>query len=519
VRRVALALVLLLVPAAASAGEHVQRFALVVGHNLPPRPELPRLRYGDDDAVRWAILLHTFGADVELLTELDEESQKLYGDRAPAMQAPTGEELDGAMARIGDAVRAARAAGNRTVFYFVYAGHGDVENGEGYVALADGRLYRRDLEERILAVSGADTNHVVVDACRSYYFVYDRGPGGTRQPWNSPYFISGAAARFRNTGFLLASSAEAPTHEWEEFQAGIFSHEVRSGLLGSADLDGDGRISYEEIAAFVHVANRPIRNAKFRPAFVARPPATGDSVLLDLSDAAAGAVTTGKQASTRYLLEDDLGVRWADLHPAPGRPVTVHLPAARWSPRFFFRPSGGEQEFRIAAGEKVSLDTRAPVPVATLARGAAHEAFAQLFAEAFDESALASATAAGAIEGVRAVAPPVVTAPAEARRPLRLAGIGAAAVGAAAIGGFVALTIAANGKHDQATAAGISGAERGRLNADIDALNRWRLVSGVGGAALLIGGAAAYVADRWGLGVAVAPLPRGAVASVRAVTW
>src|SRR5205823_4850087 len=151
------------------------------GHNEPPHPGLPRLRYGDDDAVRWAILLGTFGARVELLATLDAESRQLYGDRAPAMRRPGREEVRAAMARLSAAVRAAHGEGARTVFYFVYAGHGDVENGEGYVTLADGRLYRRDLEDMILGASGADTNHVVVDACRSYYLVYDRGPGGTRR--------------------------------------------------------------------------------------------------------------------------------------------------------------------------------------------------------------------------------------------------------------------------------------------------------------------------------------------------
>jgi hypothetical protein len=390
------------------------------------------------------------------------------------------------------------------------------------VALADGRLYRRDLEERILAASGADTNHVVVDACRSYYFVYDRGPGGIRQPWNSPYFISGAAARFRNTGFLLASSSEAPTHEWEEFQAGIFSHEVRSGLLGSADLDGDGRISYDEIAAFVHVANRPIRNAKFRPAFVARPPASGDTVLLDLADASAGSVTTGKQASARFLLEDELGVRWADLHPGAGRPVTLRLPAARWSPHhFFFRTSGGQQEYRIAAGETAALDRRTPVPAATLARGAAHEAFAQLFAEPFDRSALASASAAGAIE-LTGQAPPPAPADTASARPLRIAGIASAAAGVAALGAFAALTFAVNDKHQQAAEPGTSGRERARLNASIEDLNFWRAATGIGGGALLIGGAGMYLADRLLGGhasVVLAPLPGGALAGVRATTW
>jgi hypothetical protein len=466
----------------------IQRFALVVGHNQPPRPELPRLRYGDDDAIRWAMLLKTYGADVEILTTLDEESRRLYGDHLPALAEPTRDEIVAAMDRLGSAIRAARAAGARTVFYFVYAGHGDVENGEGYVALAGGRLYRRDLEELILAASGADTNHVVVDACRSYYFVYDRGPGGTREPWSSPYFVSGAAARFRNTGFLLASSTEAPTHEWEEFQSGIFSHELRSGLLGSADLDGDGRISYDELAAFVRVANRPIRNAKFRPEFVARAPAAGDGVF-------------------RYLLEDDLGVRWADLHPT--RPVTLHLPVAPWRPaHFFFRRWGGDDEYRVSAGENVTLANRAPVPAATLSRGAAHEAFAQLFTEPFDESALPRSEAA------------VATNPAAKEPPkhaLRTAALIGGAAGAGALLTSAALTAAGLWQRDHAA----TGNQRQSFNRRIETLSAWRDTTAIAGAALVAGAAALWAIDRRDRpAVVVAPLPGGgAMAGISAPIW
>jgi hypothetical protein len=472
----------------------LQRFALVVGHNQPPRPELPRLRYGDDDAIRWAMLLRTYGADVEILTALDDDSQRLYGDRLPPLATPTRDELIAAMERISTAIAAARASGARTVFYFVYAGHGDVENGEGYVALAGGRLTRRDLETQILAVSGADTNHVVVDACRSYYFVYDRGPGGTREPWKSPYFVSGAAARFRNTGFLLASSSEAPTHEWEEFQSGIFSHELRSGLLGSADIDNDARISYDELAAFVRVANRPIRNAKYRPEFVARPPASGDRVFLDLGDAAGGTVDTARQPSARYLLEDDLGVRWADLHPA--HPVILRLPVTPWRPaHFFFRRWGAEQEYRIPAGRTLSLSGQRLVPAATLARGAAHEAFAQLFAEPFDERPTVDLSA-------RPAPPPPPS------RALRTVSWVTLAAGTSALLTSGALTLAGLSQRQQAR----TGEDRAAYNRRIETMSTWRNVTGIAGAALVASGAAMFFLDRRAV---VTPLPGGAMASVK----
>jgi hypothetical protein len=367
----------------------VKRFVLVVGSNRPPQPGLVTLRYADDDAVRWTVLFRTFGAEVELLTDLDAESERLYGTDAPPHRSATHAEVIQAMARLRIAIERARAEGARTAFYFVYAGHGDEEDGEGFVGLADGRLLRREIEEQILAVSGADTNHVIVDACRSYYIAYDRGPGGARRPWPEPYFNTGTAARFRNTGFVLASSSGGATHEWEEFQAGIFSHEVRSGLLGGADANGDGLITYAELAAFVHVANQAVRNDRYRPEILARAPSNGDDVLLDMREALGGRVRFGAGLAGRQVLEDGLGVRWADVHPGPRQNLTLALPAEPWGGRLLFVESlANNTEYRVAAGADVDLAGEKPQPRSLLARGALHEAFALLFALPFDVSAL-----------------------------------------------------------------------------------------------------------------------------------
>jgi hypothetical protein len=72
---------------------------------------------------------------------------------------------------------AARAAGHQAVLYVFYSGHGDVENNRGYVNLTDGRLWREDLLA-LVGRSRASENHLVVDACKSYYLVFERGDGG-----------------------------------------------------------------------------------------------------------------------------------------------------------------------------------------------------------------------------------------------------------------------------------------------------------------------------------------------------
>jgi hypothetical protein len=375
---------------AGAPGAAVKRFALVIGNN-GSRSGLPPLRYADDDAVRWAIVLDTFGADVELLTDLDAESRTLYGAEAPPRHTPSGAEIDAAMARLREGMLRARASAARVVFYFVYAGHGDVDGAreEGYLAIADGQFFRHDLEERILAASPADTNHVIIDACRATLMAFDRGPGGSRRPWQQPYFDAGTAARFRNTGFVLASSSGGAAHEWEEFQAGIFSHEVRSGLLGAADADGDGRITYAELGAFVRVANESVRNERFRPRVLAQPPALGNDVLVAVADARGGLLRLGRGRRGRHVLEDALGVRWVDMHPGPGQAWTLALPAQRWGgDAFFLRALASGVEYPLARAREIEAADRPSRPSAILQRGALHEAFSQLFALPFDAASV-----------------------------------------------------------------------------------------------------------------------------------
>jgi hypothetical protein len=511
--RTALALVLLVVSTGGARAETVARFALVIGQNGPPRPELVTLRYADDDAVRWSVLLQTFGARVEVLSELDDESRRLYATVLPRMARPSRAELRAAMARLSTGMRAARAAGQRTVFYFVYAGHGDIdESGAGYITLADGPLSRAAFAREVLAVSPAATNHVIIDACRAFYFVYDRGPGGTRLAFAGGYFASGLASVYRNTGFLLATSSGAPSHEWEEFQAGIFSHEVRSALLGAADADGDARVSYRELSAFLEIANRPIRNERYRPAFAVHAPLDGDETLLELNDASGGQVSLPPEAQGRRILEDTLGVRWADLHPASGQAVTLRLPAPPWeTARFFVRQPDGDEEYSVPAGQGVPAPHLSLEHSTVLRRGAAHEAFYQLFSLPF------SLTDVTAID-VPAVATPAAAAPSEqlagARRAIPWV---AATAGTTALGAAVYLGIDAHRLSRQ----NVPGQERPGVNDRIDARNRWATISAVTGAALLAGGAGLWLHDRssrapahlaWSAGIG--PWPGGALAIV-----
>ena len=78
-------------------------------------------------------------------------------------------------------MRARAAQGEVVELLIFYSGHGDVDRGEGFVVLEDRRLTRTMLYA-LLARSPAAHNHVFIDACKSYFLAFDRGPGGYGPP-------------------------------------------------------------------------------------------------------------------------------------------------------------------------------------------------------------------------------------------------------------------------------------------------------------------------------------------------
>jgi len=309
--------------AAPAAGDGAARFVLILGVNRSVDADLPVLRYADDDAVQYADLFRALGSDTQLLTRLDPDTRRLAPDAVAVAREPRRAELARAVAALASDVAAARARHQRTMLYFVYAGHGNLDGKTAYLALEDARLDSSDIEHEIIDKVHADESHLIIDACYSYFLM--RGTGGRRR--TVPDFLdTRGLARRTDVGLLVSTTAANESHEWAGFQAGIFSHEVRSGLYGAADLDGDGRISYVEIAAFVARANEAIPNERFRPRIYQRPPLAG-SQLIDLRGASGRRLRLDATAQeNHYLFEDTLGRRLADFHNAKGHQLLMLMP-------------------------------------------------------------------------------------------------------------------------------------------------------------------------------------------------
>jgi hypothetical protein len=366
--------------------------AIVVGSNHSPSSSFEDLRYGDDDAVQNARTLAMLGAETTLLVAPDAETRELFPKtqpQGPATRAALRAAFDGAKAKLA----AAHAAGRATELYFLFAGHGDLADGRPFLQLDDARLWREDLAE-LLRTAGADENHVIVDACYAASFVSDRGPGGEREslPAGFSRVTAGWPAR---TGFLTARSASGQTHEWAEYQSGVFSHELRSGLVGAADVNLDGKVTYREIAAFVRRANEAIPNRRYRPEVSTSPP--GGDLDATLATLPEGPIVLEMDAEPagRAFVESEAGIRLVDMHAAAGTHLLVRLPVDLGS-LFVEQEStpnvpSSMREFRVEAKPgRVRMSTLAMAEPHVTARGAGHEAFMHLFADPFDAGAVSA---------------------------------------------------------------------------------------------------------------------------------
>ncbi|HWZ90903.1 MAG TPA: hypothetical protein VNW92_18705, partial [Polyangiaceae bacterium] len=267
-----------------------------------------------------------------------------------------------------------------TVLYVVYSGHGNVDAGEAYLSLEDARIFGKDLDTLIFDRVGASEYHVIVDACYSSLLATARGPGGKRRAVRG-FSQSGGIRPRDNVGLLFSTGSARESHEWAGVESGVFSHEVRSGLYGAADANGDGVVTYPEIVAFVERANAAIPAERFRPDVFARAP-LGSSQLLDLRPSAQRQIEIVGQKHAHYQLEDERGVQIAEFHNDARQTVRLVRPAT--SMPLFLKRVDDDAEFALpSAPDIVRVAELEPEAQLVASRGAATSAYGTLFTLSF----------------------------------------------------------------------------------------------------------------------------------------
>jgi hypothetical protein len=354
-----------------------RRYVVIVANNSSQDEGVGPLSYADDDGAKYFELFRRAGAEVKLLTVLDPAAQRRYTEAARAAVSPNRHELSAALDTFFVRIRADREAGRETHLFFVYAGHGNVgPNREGYVNLVDGPFRRSDLYREVLARSPATFNHLILDACHAYFLVQKRGDtsdkAGDFRSAVRDFLGTEELGHYPNTGVIFASSSEAETQEWSRWESGIFSHELRSALLGGADVNGDGGVSYAEAAAFVEAANTAVDIPRARLRVFYRPPALrADVALLEMSAyGSAPVLVIDAEHAGRYHVEDGRGVRIADIHSS--REHAARLVLVGTGP-FFLR--NADREAQVTPQGQVEVRELAFQPLAEGTRGGIEATF------------------------------------------------------------------------------------------------------------------------------------------------
>jgi hypothetical protein len=447
----------------------VARFAIVLANNTAP--DVATLQYADDDALAVHRLLLDAGIDSRLLVSVDRATRQAHPSLASDTPA-TAHNLLAQSTAVRAALLRAQQAGARTEFYFFFSGHGDVDAGEGYIRLEDQRFSRGDLHQ-LLRSLGADRNHVIVDACSSWFMVSSKNAqGDRREPFDPALLARQVPLELGNTGFILSSAADRESHEWSRLGAGILSHEVKSGLRGAADANLDGQVSYAELAAFLQAANASITQPRLRPEPFVAPPAVDnwDSVLLSWEDRSPSARLAPGLVG-HVFVENDQGERVLDAHPAHDQALRLYLPSER---PLFVRDDAGAREHELAQNDPIDIP---PLHAATplLAKGAEARALERLFASPFGWRDVEQ-------QRQRAVEAALPVRDTDASLESWRDALGYTALGTAAVG----LTFATLSAITSLQAADAPQVQVPQLNHRIQTERRWAL--GFGGAALLAAG-------------------------------
>jgi len=376
--------------------------ALVIGNNRPFAPSslsassasesLPPLRYSDDDAAAFYDFVTQLSSSAELLTVMDVQTQALYPHLVALALVPTLDAVSAAVSRLAHSIRQQRAAGQRSVVFVFFSGHGAVDyRGQPALALFDGGLSHEFLFHEILEKLPADELHLLIDACHAEAIVRPRDARAelvnVSVEQANAFLVQSTLARFPQAGAILAASNSTEAHEWDAIRHGIFTHELLSALRGASDINHDRRIEYSEVYAFMAAANRQVGDSRARLAVVVKPPDINRRTpLLSLADFPQASLAWLSGVSGQYgiiELDDARGRRLATLHGDPSFAADLLVPAGV---TLYVRGGQREASFRARAGEVVPFQ-RLNFAEAMRARGAVEDAVRRgLFAAQYGRS-------------------------------------------------------------------------------------------------------------------------------------
>lgn len=347
-----LAVVSAAVPAAASGGDKLRRYAVIIGANNGGAGR-EVLRYAGSDAEAVARVLRELGgvrqADAVLVRE------------------PDSHRVDQTFATVSKRIRSERVRGQRVELLVYYSGHSDEEG-----ILLGGSRYSYGKLRRTIEAVPADVRIAIVDSCASGSFT--RIKGGTRMP----AFLQDESNRVRGHAFLSSSSADENAQESDRIRASFFTHFLVAGLRGAGDRDRDRIVTLTEAYQYAYEQTvgrtQNTTHGAQHPAYDMHLSGAGNIVITDLRGSESVLVLPA-ELSGRVTITDPAGRVVVEVTKAAGEPLSLALPGDTYTVHVDRGKDGFVATVRLKTSGQVVLDRgdlMAVAPESTVARGGGH---------------------------------------------------------------------------------------------------------------------------------------------------
>jgi hypothetical protein len=331
-RFVLAAALLLAAPGLALGG----RFAVIAGNDRGDAAR-PRLWFAEKDAERMHRALGQLG-------DLDPGGTVLLLGKGPSALTDAVKDLE-------PRIRAAKAAGERTLLVVYYSGHASA----GGLEMGAEKLPFEALRTA-LSASAADAKVAIVDACEAGLLTQVKGAAAAPAlefELPSEDVVSGMA--------LIASTAVGElAQESAALGGSFFTHHLEVAVRGAADSDADGRVTLTE--AFRYTSARTSAGTSGtvvgpqHPTYSFRMSGRGDVVLADL-----------RRAEARLIVPPDPGatfiLKTTAFHaevPGTAAETTLALPAGPYRVERRGRDGRAVAEITLTQGRTSPLPSLVP---------------------------------------------------------------------------------------------------------------------------------------------------------------
>lgn len=318
--------------AAQAADARINRYVVAVSANYGGNGR-PMLRYAESDAKSFANVLKEMGG--------------VQGQNVMLVKEPSVAQLKDEFSKLDKKIAQVKLSGGRNEVLVYYSGHADDKG----LRLGNETYAWREIRNRIDALN-ADVKIAVIDACGSGAIT--RAKGGVAVP----AFMVDESSDMKGYAFITSSTQDESSQESDRLKGSFFTHSLVSGLRGAGDIIGDGRVTLSE--AYQFAFNETLQKTEATMGGAQHPSrdmnlaGTGDVVMTDLHGTGA-LLDMANDVDGRLFIRDANGELVAELNKKNGHPVSLGLPAGKYSVRLETTAKVKETTVSLANGKRENL--------------------------------------------------------------------------------------------------------------------------------------------------------------------